>query len=318
MHKYLITFLISLLLYFTTQAQIIWESTNGPNGGLVADIAINSKGWLYAGGWWGGAGLYRSKDKGKTWTRCDQNYGEFQIFTIAINNKDHIFIGNDWEGLLRSTDDGETWDTLQNQYPLNECWAIAFDKAGNMYAGDGDWSGIVKSTDDGETWTDWINLQTISLAVGSNGYIYAGTWQGVYRSTDEGTNWVKMSDGLPDLSISCIEFDSAGKIFVGTGTGHNKGNGIYYSDNNGDKWIHLALQDTVVQSLLILGNKFIAGTLEYGVLISSDSGKSWIASNVGLSNNNVFRLRIASDGEIFTASDTRGGIHKSTDNGATW
>lgn len=317
MPKLQISFLIFILFNFTTEAQVIWESTNGPNGGLVADIGINSKGWLYAGGWGSGTGLYRSKDEGKTWTKCNNGYDDFEIFTIAVNSNDDIYIGNDWQGMLRSTDDGETWEVMES-YPLVECWAITFDKSGSIYAGDGDWGGVMKSTDNGISWNNWIHLGTLCISIGPNGYVYTGTWKGIYRSTDEGVSWSKMSDGLPDLNISCIEFDSSGTVYLGTGSSHNKGNGIYYSQNNGETWTHLALSDTTVQSLVLIDNKILAGTLNYGIVISSDSGKKWVVSNNGLMDNNVFRIRMASDSILFTASDRAGGIHKSTDLGHSW
>lgn len=308
---------IIIALEVRLSAQDIWVDTNGPNGGRIGDIGINSKDYLYSGGWWESSGLYRSTDTGNSWKKIITGDYDFEIYAIGINQKDHIFLGTNQDGLHRSVDDGETWVELEN-YPGIECWAFAFNDSGHVFAADGDWGGTFRSKDNGENWEMLTDYGAVALSVNKKGYVYAGRWDGLYRSKDNGENWELLNNGLPELIIPCIEYDKSGGIYVGTGYYEN-GDGVYYSNNDGDSWIHLGLADTIVQSVMVTDeNEIYAGTLDDGVLVSSDFGQHWQKINEGLLNKNVFRLKRNSSGCFYTGSETHGGIFRSTDKGNSW
>ena len=313
-----IFFIIIIFLSSNIFPQDFWVNTNGPNGGKIGDIGINSKDELFSGGWWESSGIFRSADDGTTWTKINYGFRNFEVYAIGIGKNDHIFLGTDQQGIFRSTDNGESWQKKDNGYTTAECWTFAFNDSGDIFAGDGDWAGIYKSSDDGENWSWLIELATLVITINRNGDIYAGTWQGLYKSTDNGNTWNQITNGLPNLSIPCIAFDIDGGIYVGTGY-YSNGNGVYYSGDNGSTWVSLGLTDTIVQSIVITDDfKIYAGTLNNGVMLSTDRGKNWNSINNGLFDHNIFRLKQNSKGDLFSGSDTHGGIHKSSNAGQSW
>jgi hypothetical protein len=73
-------------------------------GGIIGDIAINSKGEIFAGVysvWITYSGLYKSIDNGDSWEKI----ADFQVYAIYINKQDHIFVSSNLPGVIhRSTD----------------------------------------------------------------------------------------------------------------------------------------------------------------------------------------------------------------------
>lgn len=63
------------------------------------------------------------------------------------------------------------------------------------------------------------------------------------------------------------------------------------------------------------GDVIFAGTM-LGVHKSTDDGNTWVLSNTGLKNTNVFGLAVKSANEIFCG--THGGVYYSSNNGNTW
>ena len=281
--------IILLLVALNLQlfSQIFWESLDGPYGGSIEDIVFNSKDYIFSGGWIT-PGIYRSVDDGGNWEKVNEGYPDFEIFTLAVNKEDHIFIGTYLQGILRSTDDGESWEELSGYTPL-ECWTITFNDSGHFFAGAGDWWGIYKSTDTGEEWSRISTLEAIRLAVNDSGYIFAGTFNGLHRSINNGATWDTLYNDFMDMPVPAIAFDHNGYIYVGTGlySGSSR-NGVYVSKDNGYSWEHAGLADTTVFSLAITqeGDIF-AGTREDGVYLTTDGGQKWTPMNNGLLNKRV-------------------------------
>ena len=69
---------LTLLLSFLTTPVIaqanFWQQTNGPFGGRVNSLAINSSGDIFAGSLFGG-GVFRSTDNGDNWSPFGKTSG---------------------------------------------------------------------------------------------------------------------------------------------------------------------------------------------------------------------------------------------------
>ena len=78
-------------------------------------------------------------------------------------------------------------------------------------------------------------------------------------------------------------------IFAGT-----DGEGIFISTDDGENWTssNKGLQDTIIHTVMILGNSILAGT-ETGVSVSTDNGDNWRSINSGLSGLGVCPWRLA-------------------------
>lgn len=109
--------------------------------------------------------------------------------------------------------------------------------------------------------------------------------------------------------INCIH--SLGHIFI-AGTD----NGALVSYNAGDTWQHAGMIGYGITSLASLGGKVIAATYKGGIFISSDSTKSWSASNLGLQKLNITTLIVK--GNIVIAGLYYGGLYSSYDTGNSW
>jgi hypothetical protein len=121
---------------------------------------------------------------------------------------------------------------------------------------------------------------------------------------------------LPDsVRVNTIKINDS---FIIAGT---DGDGIFVSTDDGENWTssNRGLQDTLIHTILILGNTIFAGT-ETGVSVSTDNGENWRSINSGLSGLGVWSLEVsagtAGDTTIFAGSWS--GVYSSTDRGEHW
>ena len=137
--------LVITIALFASQpafSQNFWQRTNGPYGGTVYSLAINSSGHIFAGT---NPGVYRSTDNGGNWTYTGlTNTG---VWSLAINSSGHIFAGTN-PGVYRSTDNGGNW-TYTGLTNTN-VWSLAINSSGHIFAGtDGGVYRSVQSTTTG-------------------------------------------------------------------------------------------------------------------------------------------------------------------------
>jgi photosystem II stability/assembly factor-like uncharacterized protein len=177
----MISFLISLAL--PAISQDFWQQTNGPYGGHISALVVNSNDDIFAGtsgttaNWIGGNGVYRSVDNGESWQRIYHGLEydgstNLTITSLAAGLIGIIFAGTRG-GLYRSIDNGDTW-TLLTGMKDQSIGSIAISSNGDVYAGIRD--GVYRSTDNGDTWTHVGNFRADVIAINSNGDIFAGGW----------------------------------------------------------------------------------------------------------------------------------------------
>ncbi|MHB9011445.1 MAG: hypothetical protein ACYC49_04380 [Ignavibacteriaceae bacterium] len=319
-------FLIVILL--ATQGMYAqWVQTKGPLGGGAFSLAINSKGYIFAGTV--GNGVSRSTDNGDNWQQINTGLvTSGYVSSLAINISGHIFAGisGGVGGIFYSTDNGNNW--FQTGFANNiEVRSLAINTNGYIFAGT--FSGLFRSTDEGNSWKSLKLSNTLfsCIAINSSGNIFASTGNGMYRSTDNGDNWQQIDTGLTK-GVSSLAINYSGYIFAGTG-----GSGVYVSTNNGDDWqqINTGLPDnSSVYSLAInnSGNVFagiyseeapgIQSPAGSGLFRSTDNGDSW--QKTDLTNDYVPSLAINNSGQIFAGTGTgvEGGVFRSIDNGNNW
>ncbi|MDP3832193.1 MAG: hypothetical protein Q8Q47_13070, partial [Ignavibacteriaceae bacterium] len=318
--------LIYILLSSILFAQnYIWKHTGGPNGGIVGDMVINSNGEIYAGVY--GfmtptfeykyySGLYKSTDNGNSWAEIETQFAPFEIYALYINKAGHMLVGTNHQGrIYRSTDDGVTWENNNSGYSTGECWAFGESNDSILFAGNGEGE-VYRSTNYGDSWEFSGSLMSLVFATDTNNTVYCGTHLGLFKSTDNGVNWFQ-STSFPDTAVSSILIDSLNNIFVSTGYYAN-GNGVYYSTDGGNTWIHLGLEGKVVLSLAFDSNGTLyAGTKQDGLFKTTDMGQIWTQHQNGIGGVEVFRLKINSKDQIFIGSENEG-VYCSTDGGVSF
>jgi photosystem II stability/assembly factor-like uncharacterized protein len=185
------------------------------SGGYAKGLSLAPDGSLYFPVLY--AGLFRTTDKGRTWTKIDQVSKVFSHFFIASSGT--LFATRDVSSnnnLYRSTDGGRTWTVSHPYYPGN---TISEAADGSLYAYFWDGKGIHRSTDDGRTWVK-TPMQTVfsdmSIVFG-NGEIYIHSLDFLsprmsattYRySTGNGTNWESLKIQFKNLAV-----DKAGDLY---------------------------------------------------------------------------------------------------------
>ena len=160
-----------------------------------------------------GGGVYRSTDRGSTWTRV---LSTATTYSLARDPQNPLIIyAGGGPPVYRSTDGGLTWSPAfqEGSYMMNvDIRAVAVHPAdgrivlaaGNTEGGQGI---VFRSTDSGGSWTQVLSNQPpildLKFAAGSQGGVTAflGTLTGVSRSTDGGLSWELVSEELGDLPV---------------------------------------------------------------------------------------------------------------------
>ena len=131
---------------------------------------------------------------------------------------------------------------------------------------------------------------------------------GVWKTIDGGLNWSPIFDNQEVHSIGAISVAPSDPMTIYVGTGESSirsnvsiGNGVYKSEDGGETWKHLGLENTGRISRIIIHPKnrdlIYVGSLghayspqkERGVFMSENGGESWkhvlfIDSNTGISD----------------------------------
>lgn len=223
--------------------QLSWKHLNGPMGGIIGDIVINSNGELFAGVYpfsLGYFGLYKSTDNGDSWNKIETQFFDFPVYSIYITKNDHIWVGTDHvDRIYLSTNNGETWEIKNNGYFTNECWAFGESNDGVLFAGDGQYNKIFRSTNYGDDWELSTELRPYAFETDSNNIVYTGTATGLFSTTDNGLAW-KQDDFLNNIAVSSILIDEKNNLYCGTGY-YSNGDGVFFSSDGGENWTLLGL-----------------------------------------------------------------------------
>ncbi len=160
----------------------------------------------------------------------------------------------------------------------------------------------------------WAN--STDLYVGLNG---GGLWK---RS---GTSWVNLTDYTYAFSVTDIEVDNTGKIYIATGwdgqNGSLKGDDIYgmgviYSNDGGSTWVTDRMTSVPDQDLYMVkiildptNKNTIYALSRYTVYKSTDGGYNWVNTHAPvLPNNQWYRDMVYKESEpgtLFICSDGR-------------
>jgi photosystem II stability/assembly factor-like uncharacterized protein len=245
-----------------------WESTNGPPGGRVNSIFVNSNGDIYVST---GVGIFRSVDNGQSWVQSVIPSKWPEVKAVTVSKTGALYAAGDY--VYRSTDNGATWRQIMNGFPNGVGGCIVLSSNGDIFAAcSSNAAAVYRSTDDGDSWTylnDGLPLQVQSMVISPGGTILAGTQGGVFRSTNNGDNWSQVNAGLTSTYVSSMIVKPNGEIFAAAGYVHR-------STDDGKHW---ALCDSSfgVSILSVDSNGTLCGASWDGkVYRSTDDGNTWV------------------------------------------
>ncbi|HYM21359.1 MAG TPA: T9SS type A sorting domain-containing protein [Candidatus Kapabacteria bacterium] len=306
--KLILFFLIILIVFGTTsnavsQWQLVAhpfrELPHPPGGGTKSFTLIDST--LFAGGF---SGIVRSTDEGVNWDSA--GLADKDIDAI-LGTGTYLFAGGGRynPGFFRSANKGNSWTRIDSGIIVSVQALAQLDTVlfvGALGNSQGSHYLIFRSSDMGMSWnntnTGYPSVFATSFA--SIGKIFfAGVNGGIFSSTDDGINWV-----LPDTdkaftpNVFCLA--SVGTILFSGGD-----EGILRSTDSGTSWDTAYLGDYVL-STAIKGANIFAGTINHGVLLSSDNGKTWEQINEGMGDIRINTLIVS--GNYLFAGDEAGEI----------
>jgi photosystem II stability/assembly factor-like uncharacterized protein len=153
----------------------------------------------------------------------------------------------------------------------------------------------------------------LALLPSSDG-LWAGGIGALARQAEHG-GWEPRVAGLALRSV--LVLSEVGSTLLAAGAG-----GVTRSVDRGASWypatgteshnvVNLAISPDVEQDSTIL-----AGTLDAGILRSSDGGTSWSASSFGMESRDILALLWLHDQTVLAS--TAGGVYRSTNGGRAW
>jgi photosystem II stability/assembly factor-like uncharacterized protein len=181
--------------------------------------------------------------------------------------------------------------------------------------------GFQKSIDGGMTWQKVSNgvggpvdFHTMTVSLADPNIIY-GVYRGQLQSSNnEGRDWQLVQSNLANPIVLATSPTVKDMVYAGTT------DGLLVSENRGDSWTKLGLNNSVVAVAVNPKNdqQIVAYSQGQGLALSSDGGKIWsqLATYTG---NMVMHLAYdAQNPSTLYLINQNLDIHKTTDNGATW
>ncbi len=280
-------------------------------------------------------GFFKSTDGGRNWRDSQELRKEALHSLIQSDSDPNVMFAGTFNGIFRSDDSGESWQQLPtyNTPGLVHVESLAVDPrtSNTIYAGT--WYLPFKSTDGGQSWRsikngiiDDSDIFAINIDPRDPNHVIMSACSGIYETRNGGDSWKKVQ-GIPSQSRrtrAILQHPSIpGLVFAGTTEG------FWRSERGGDadSWMVTTSRQLEINSITVHPSRpetIYIGTNNYGVMVSYDSGKSFLPTNGGFSGR--FANTIVADREnpnrIYAATintATGGGfLFVSNDKGESW
>lgn len=299
----------------------VWTKRNTGLTSLGIGALAVSGTTIYAGTT---AGVFISTDTAKTWTPISTGITNLKIVSLVVTGP-VLFAGTYGGGVFTSINGGAGWmaantglgDTIVNSLLLSGSTIYAGTNKGIFSASAAApvWSAVN---------TGFYNNAKVWSIIAYNSNLYSASDYGVYATPEAVINWTKSNTGFADTSATALIVFGT-KMFTGTKntyvysspasslnwtavpTGFNnlkmsalcaKGTIIAGATNKGvfvslnDAALYTARNNGLTDSLNVTALEFtadalFAGTKFAGIFMSADTGKSWSAVNMGLTQMHV-------------------------------
>jgi len=273
---------------FVSSAGSPWTSSNtGLSNFWLQTVALSptDSSVVYVGTpYWNGNGVYRSTDRGRTWSKAAI---DVSVASMAIDPLDGtvLYIGSDDGKFLKTADGGQNWSVYALADGLTAITLLAVDPVvpANVYAGDLD-GRLLKSSDGGATWETLLTLigpphaLTIDPRTSTTLYLDPGDPDPIGISLDGGQTWDLLQPGVAG-TIVVDPVDSSTLYRFGR-------SGLFKTTTMGAAWQRIPFPEAAgrVTSLVVdprAPSRLYAGTEHAGVLTSRNGGATWIALDDG-------------------------------------
>jgi len=210
----------------------------------------------------------------------------------------------------------DVWDKLNGP---EGAWVIcgAIRQDGAIFIGTYG-GGVYRSDNDGAEWTNvsnsLVNEVVQTIAFKGNDIFVGTTYSGMFKSADNGETWTEINNGLEPSAVFSVVVDNSGNLFSVC-----DGNGVYFSDNDGQNWTKISINGMEWTRTLAINNSgyIFAGVFGVGIFRSVDGGNTWEQKDQGINGKTIWSLYIRDDDTIL-AGTLGQGIYESTDNSENW
>ncbi len=275
-------------------------------------------------------GLWKSIDGGRNWKQSNPYPYIVNYAAIDPTNPKTVYLATDRSGLLKSDDGGVTFAAINQGFVnRNISRLISEDPIYVTSTYEGDFGGIFTTIDQGKSWILNANQKsllgknviTLAVAPENSTILIAGTYDGLLRSADSGKTWqspgaVKGANTLAG-KVNDVFFShlNPGTVYAATNQG------LYISSDSGLSWeknptdeLSTAILKFAMSSA---DNRMMMLSTAKGVMLSTDSGNTWNALQVG-DDTLVYDFAFSGSPQsrIFIASSR--GLMFSGDEGRTW
>lgn len=297
-----------------------------------------------------GVGLYRSLDKGATWSNFGATeFGGTVIRAIAVGARGRsgllVYVANGLShdsGLWRSSDSGVTWARLRqagqpdSTEEYNGIYDVAIDlstQPSTLYITEDD--GAFKSTDSGQSWILMHGVLAGSrnrLSVVNSTLYLLGPRDpdhNLYKSVDHGAKWAQIPTNCFPEADTCAN-DNGGigfSVFAVHPFNPNVilgGNqALYRTDNQGLTWteiepwygINIHTDQRVIAFSRTTPGVAYDGN-DGGVVRSTDAGQHWTNLNQNFAGAMLYSVALSADGSMIAGTQDNGAVLSSV--GAPW
>ncbi len=233
-----------------------------------------------------GSNLYKSSDRGLTFTRIDEIENPLCIVIDPLNSN-IIYTSEDFgSGIKKSLDGGQSWQLLQNGLPDISVFALAIDPSQPSTI----WAG----TDRG----------------------YSDPNSGIYQSVDGGATWqakLKRTDGGDQITALTVHPRNSNVVLAGIETRY--GGKIVQSSDGGETWQEKCSGIGTPYAIIFDPRNprtLYAAAEGTGVLRSLNGGNTWSLFNDGIYYPNVYSLAANKDPHFLIAGSYGSGLYYST------
>ena len=306
-----------------------WQRVNGPTNGKSATSIFSFNNEIYASCQ---DGVYLTDDEG-IWNKNEQAIFDSTGIVRVFYQKNNVALISGLTGKLFVTyDNGATWNKIENIKNAMFGYESVLIIDETVYAQEHFLSSsLYKLEKNSKNWEKvYIDIDKkdsiyAGKLVSDGDYIFAGdmdvngfhkTGGGITISSDKGKTWHKLDNFKHPVTNMVIHNE---KLYVAAADNY-----IYRTSDKGISWVVDTNLIMPTDHFLSFGGNLFAAVnntasnfkADYGLLMSSDDGVSWVKRSDGLDNINYIGIKVK-DSKLYvlTKSNT---IFESTDNGEVW
>jgi len=280
----------------------------------------------------GEGGLWVSHDRGRNWSEVQGLHGQSIRSFLQAPSDPKLLLAGTLKGVFRSTDEGATWSQISppGSREIHEVESLAVDPSNSDVVYAGTWHLPWKTEDGGKNWhnikqglIDDSDVFSIILDPDRPNTVFLSACSGIYKSLNGGLRFRKI-EGIPSTArrTRVLRQDPANREVVYAGTTE----GLYKTVDGGKTFRRLTGPDAIVNDVFVDprdSNHVSMATDRGGVMVSTDGGVTFAASNEGISERKVTALLVDRDDPMHlfagVANDkSYGGVFVSTNGGSAW